>query len=95
MIENLKDELDRGFLSIRKKTQAKGDKLCANIKQELEGQKSSNTFSKVLEIQNMQTQTIFELYTDDNKSIYPSNPKDILKSGKEFMKNSTPTEAVT
>ena len=29
----------------------------------------------------MKNQTIFELYTDDNKSKYPSNPKDILKSG--------------
>ena len=32
MIENLKDELYRGFLSIKKKKQAKGDKLCTNIK---------------------------------------------------------------
>ena len=41
----------------------------------------------------MQNQTIFELYTDDNKSKYASNPKDIVKSGnKKFMKNSTPSE---
>ena len=83
-----------GLYQLEKK-QAKGDKLRANIKQELEGQKSSKTFFKVLQIQNMETQTIFELYTDDNKSIYSSNPKDILKSAKKFMKNSTPTEAVT
>ena len=40
----------------------------------------------------MQNQTIFELYTDDNKSKYSSNPKDILKSAKKIMKNSTPSE---
>ena len=40
---------------------------------------------------NMQNQTIFELYTDDNKSKYSSNPKDILKSAKKkrIMKNSS------
>ena len=31
----------------------------------------------------MKNQTIFELYTDDNKSKYSSNPKDILKSAKK------------
>ena len=31
----------------------------------------------------MQNQRIFELYTDNNKSKYSSNPKDILKSGKK------------
>ena len=40
----------------------------------------------------MQNQTIFELYTDDNKSKYSSNPKDILKSEKKIMKNYTPSE---
>ena len=50
-------------------------------------------FFKVLERQNMQNQTIFELYTDDNKSKYSSNPKDILKSAKKKKKeNSTPSE---
>ena len=43
----------------------------------------------------MQNQTIFELYTDDNQTKYSSNPKDILKSAKKNMKNSTPTEAAT
>ena len=38
----------------------------------------------------MQNQTIFESYTDDNKSKYSSNPKEILKSAKKIMKNSTP-----
>ena len=41
-------------------------------------------FFKVLERQNMHNQTIFELYTVDNKSIYSSNPKDILKSAKNL-----------
>ena len=31
----------------------------------------------------MQNQTIFELYTDDNKSKYSSNLNDILKSTKK------------
>ena len=34
----------------------------------------------------MKNQTIFELYADDNKSKYSSNPKDILKSAKKIMK---------
>ena len=51
-------------------------------------------FSKYLK-DNMQNQTIFELYTDDNKSKYSSNTKDILKSAKKNIKNSTSTEAAT
>ena len=43
----------------------------------------------MLEIQNMQNQTIFELYSDHNKSKYSRNPKDIVKSAKQFMKSST------
>ena len=35
---------------------------------------------------NMKNQTIFELYTDDNKSKYSSNPMNILKSAKKIMK---------
>ena len=31
----------------------------------------------------MQNQTILELYTDDKKSKYSSNAKDILKSAKK------------
>ena len=34
----------------------------------------------------MQNQTIFELYTDDNKLKYSSNPTDILKSAKKYEK---------
>ena len=33
----------------------------------------------------MKNQTIFELYTDDNKSKYSSNPMNILKSEKKNM----------
>ena len=42
----------------------------------------------------MQNQTIFELYTDDSKSRYSSNPKDIKseKKKKKIMKISTPSE---
>ena len=45
---------------------------------EAPGQKLPKNIFKVLERQNMKNQTIFELYTDDNKSKYSSNPKDIL-----------------
>ena len=37
----------------------------------------------------MQNQTIFKLCTDDNKSKYSRNPKDILKSAKKLRKKST------
>ena len=56
---------------------------------------SPKLFFKVLERQNMQNQAIFELYTDDNKSEYSSNPKDILRSAKKIMKNSKSTEVAT
>ena len=51
---------------------------------EAPGQKFPKTFFKVLERQNMKNQTIFELYTDDNKSKYSSNPMNILKSAKKI-----------
>ena len=89
-MENLKDKL---YQLENKKT--KGAKLFANIRQVLEGKKCSKTFFKVLERQNMQKQTTFELYTDDNKSKHSSTPKDILKSAKKFLKNSTPIEEST
>ena len=54
------------------------------------GQEFPKTFLKVLERQNMKNQTIFELYTDDNKSKYSSNPMNILKSVKK-PRNSTPS----
>ena len=40
----------------------------------------------------MKNQTIFELFTNDNKSKYSSNPKDILQSEKKYMRNSTQSE---
>ena len=62
MIENLQNEL---YQLENKK--AKCAKLCANIRQELEGEEGSKTFFRVRERQNMQIQTIFELHTDDNE----------------------------
>ena len=35
----------------------------------------------------MQNQTISELYTDDKKSKFSSNPEDILKSAKKIYEN--------
>ena len=43
------------------------------------------TFSKVLLRQNLEIQTKSELYTDDNKSKYSSNPKDVFKSATKFF----------
>ena len=48
-----------------------------------ERRKMLKIFSKVLERQNLQNQTIFELYTDDNKSKYSINHKEIFKSAKK------------
>ena len=36
----------------------------------------------------MQNQAISELYADDKKTKYSSNPNDILKSGKNFCEKS-------
>ena len=55
------------------------------LKLEAGGRKCSKIFFEVLERQNMKNQTIFELYTDDNKSKYSSNPEDILKSAKKKL----------
>ena len=54
VIENLQDEVYQ-----LENKQAIGAKLCANIRWELEGKKCSKTFFKVLEIKNMQNQTIY------------------------------------
>ena len=80
MIENLQDELYQ-----LENKQAKGAKLRANIRSWW-AKNTPKTFFKVLERQNMKNQTIFELYTDDNKSKYSSNPMNILKSAKKIMK---------
>ena len=82
MIENLQDELYQ-----LENKQAKSSKPCANIRSWM-----PQTFFKVLERQNVQNQTLFELYTDDSKSKYSSNIKDILKSAKKIMKISTSSE---
>ena len=57
MIENLQDELYQ-----LENKQAKGAKLRAN-----KSWRTKNAFFEVLKRQNMQNQTIFELYTDDNE----------------------------
>ena len=57
MIENLQDELYK----VENK-QAKSVELRTNIRWELEGKKYSKTFFKVIERQNIQNQTILELY---------------------------------
>ena len=82
LANNLQDEL----YSLESK-QARGAKTCANIRWDLEGEKWSQIFFKILERQNMQDQTILELYTDDKKPKYFDNPKDILKSAKKFYEN--------
>ena len=79
MIEMLPDDL----YQIENK-QAKGAKLHANIRWELEEETCSKTFSKVLKRQNLQNETISGLYADDDKSRYSSNPKDILKFAKKL-----------
>ena len=53
-----------------------------------------------LERQNLQNQTVSELYIDDNKSKYSNNPKDIFKSAikfyeKLYMKETTSEFATT
>ena len=65
--------------------QAKGAKLRAKTKWELEGQNCSKTFFILLERRNMENQTISEAYTDDNKSKHSSNPTDILKTAKKLL----------
>ena len=70
-------------------TSAEYDKCRANIRWELEVEKCSKTFFKVLERQNLRKQTIFELYTENNKSKYSSNPKNFFKSAKKNKKNFT------
>ena len=54
LIENLKNELYQ-----LENKQAKGANVRANITQELDGEKGSKTFFRVLERQNMQIETIF------------------------------------
>ena len=68
MIENSED-----LLYELENKQVKGAKLRGNIRWELEGKKWLKTFFKVS-----------AFYTDENKSKYSSNPKDIFKFSKEI-----------
>ena len=43
----------------------------------------------------MQNQTIFELYTDDNKLKYPSDPKEICKTKYKKLCNKQTSTAAT
>ena len=81
-INNLQDEL----YSLESK-EAKGAKIRANIRWDLEGEKCSKSFFNILERQHMQNQTISELYIDDEKSKTSENPKDILNSAKKFYES--------
>ena len=82
MINNLQGEL----YSLECK-QARGAIIRANVRWDLEGEKCSKSSFRILERQNMQNQTISELYTDDKKSKFSSNPEDILKSAKKNYEN--------
>ena len=73
MIENLQDELYQ-----LESKQAKGAKLRAN-KRSWRAKYAPKLSSKYLKDRICKNQTIFELYTDDNKSKHSSKPKDILK----------------
>ena len=81
-----------------KKTNAA--KLCTDIRWWLRCKKWSKTVLIVLKKQNLQNQTISELYNDDNKSKYSSNPKDILKCAYKiydthYIKETTSKDATT
>ena len=77
------------------KKEAKGPKLCTNIKWDLEGKKSVKLFFRLIDRQNLQNQTISDLYTDDNKSNYSSNPKDIFNSAKRIYEKLSATETTS
>ena len=81
-INNLQDEL----YSLESK-QAKGAKIRANIRWDLEGEKCSKSFFNILERQHMQNQTISELYIDEEKSKTSVYPKDMLNSAKKFYES--------
>ena len=90
LINNLQDEL----YSLESK-QARGAKIRANIRWDLEGEKCSNSFFKILERQHMQNQTISELYTNDKKSKVSNNPGEILNSAKKIYGNLYTREKVS
>ena len=78
LINSLQDEL----YSLESK-QARGARIRANTRWDLEDEKCSKSFFKILERQHMQNQTISELYTDDKKSKVSSNLEDI--PGEKFI----------
>ena len=84
MIENLQDDLYQ-----LENKQEKGAKLRANIRWELEGEKCSKTFFKVLERQNLQSQ-----YLNYTLMIINQNILAILRTFSKLkkinMKNVTP-----
>ena len=82
MINNLQDEI----YTLETK-QVTGANIHANIRWDLEGEICSKSFFSALERQNMQSQTIYELYTDDKKTKYSNKPQDILKSAKKFYED--------
>ena len=90
LINNLQDEL----YSLESK-QARGAKIRANIRWDLEGEKCSTSFFKILERQHMQNETTSELYTDDKKSKASINPGDILNSAKKIYENLYTKEKVS
>ena len=90
LINNLQDEI----YSLESK-QARGAKIRANIRWDLEGEKCSKNLFQILERQNMQDQTISELNSDDKKSKYSYNPKDKLKSAKKNYENLFTRESVS
>ena len=65
MSENLRNEL-----YYLEKKQSKSAKLRVNIKWKPKGKKCSKTFFKALEKQNIQNQTISELYIDAISELY-------------------------
>ena len=48
-------------------------------------------FLEVIKSENVQNQTLYELYTDDNESKYSNNPKSIFKSSKKNYESKKPT----
>ena len=82
LINNLQDEL----YSIESK-QVRGAKIRASIRLDLEGEKCSKYFFKILERQHMQNEAVSELYANDKRSEFSSNSEDILKSAKKFYEN--------
>ena len=72
MIENLQEKLHQ-----EEHKQSKGAKICASIRWDLECESCSKTFCKIFGRLNMQNQSNAKHF---------SNPEDIFKSPKSFLK---------